>query len=483
MASILDNVSAELFLWITQYLNSRDLGSLRLVNRSFASKAIVGSFYHAIRARKIQLTRRSLERFYGVISSGSQLGRFVEEVTLVVIVCDTSTLENILRAGWIPRDVDLIDYDDPESGSIIVLGNEELGQFKKSIDEATEQAEQMQQDRELIGQLLCRIFSLVKKQAGVLHHLSLQVAVLEDSREPLKMPRDASRNARHPVLEAAARLFSSAMSSLQDLPIIALDIFNAIPESLLCSVPCDLLAQTSLSPQKLLRSLSISISDTLSASGTNVENDVNDTDTNRPLAKISRDEIFTGLSHLLEACPVLEELRISLYTTPDRPTAVLRQALSLIPRHMHELAKNVFHPRLRKLSLSGLVVDCHDLVAYLVKHRATLQSLELRYFKISQGTGKLTEVMECLQGFALLSSISLNSIYSEGSLCLFPGEKAQAHTTISGSYLGRDAILRTGDDVRKPLEYYDARRARGPVLDTPRTRAAYQLRRFEFGHW
>jgi hypothetical protein len=488
MGTNLDDLSAELFAWVAQYLDVQDLGNLRLLNRTFAPKAILGSYSQAIRVRRVQLTCKSLQTFANAISTDAVLGRFIEDVTLVGITCDSSTLEYQLEAGRMrnPKYDQFASVDDDGEAveledEFIVFDDEELDQMEAATDELAEQQGQIQRDQELIAQLLCRVFTLIAAQARVLKRLSLQVAVLEDPRKPPSLPRDAPRSALYPGLEVAARIFALTMSSLQGLPVLSLDIFDANPESLQCSVPCDLLARTNFKPQELLTSLSISILDTLSATTT-----FEDLKNARPnvdglIATATRDENFTGLSHFLKSCPVLEELRISHYVIPNRVDSVREVAQKSIPRQIFELAKTVHHPRLRSLSLGGLKADCRDLLIYLGKHRTTLESLELRESSISKGTGLINEIMELLQDFPRLQTIAFDSVHSDGSLCLYSGERERPNTRISGWYLGQSAIHRTGDDVRKLLEYWHRRGPRVPVIDNPMTRDHQNTYRLEFG--
>lgn len=97
----LDIVANEILDTILEYLKLDDIRNLRLVNKEIASKSIQGHFKYFIRKKHVDFTRSGLESFTQVTTEGRQLGRLMEDLTVVGVVNDVPCLEDIIQTRQI----------------------------------------------------------------------------------------------------------------------------------------------------------------------------------------------------------------------------------------------------------------------------------------------------------------------------------------------------------------------------------------------
>lgn len=97
----LDIVANEILDTILEYLKLDDIRNLRLVNKEIASKSIQGHFKYFIRKKHVDFTRSGLESFTQVATEGRQLGRLMEDLTVVGVVNDVPCLEDFIKTRQI----------------------------------------------------------------------------------------------------------------------------------------------------------------------------------------------------------------------------------------------------------------------------------------------------------------------------------------------------------------------------------------------
>jgi hypothetical protein len=158
-----------------------------------------------------------------------------------------------------------------------------------------------------------------------------------------------------------------------------------------------------------------------------------------------------GLSALLfVASSRLEELNVSFCSHNFDDCWWTQRRLRAIQSHKL-LCSNL--PLLRKLYLGGMAVKFGDLSAFLLRHNATLRSIEMSLLIIrDELLGSLLSLLtsEKLQ----LMELHLSDVYDRSSQhALFDGEPTQEFRRISGALHSRNNLHTWGKGTRQEVAY------------------------------
>jgi hypothetical protein len=236
--SNLESLPNELMEWVIRYCSSKDICSVRLVSRTLRHKVTQSTFGSFFRNIHLDVKKHTLESFAKF--ADSSLSRNIENLTIVGILYHFDTLEDLVETG---QKFDLVD-EDSNIREFRDCSSEEIAQAENDLEILQEQesdyAQLLTEERGV--SLIREAFSNMTAQGRPrLQSLSLEVAIHTDSASKKSWPCDCRYVNLDRILRAASDTFSMISSALSgtELRVEQMVIFNTIPESLVCSLPCN----------------------------------------------------------------------------------------------------------------------------------------------------------------------------------------------------------------------------------------------------
>jgi hypothetical protein len=489
----LDELPPELCAMVVDYLDLPSIRNLRLVSRALEHNATQDRFRSFFKFKHDDLDREGLEKF-GWMTCNSELGRLLEDLTLVGIVHDTAYLTKIVEAGVrVVKSRDAGEITAPELNAVTAEDVAKAAQDLDVLERRQAAYSEFHQSGRSATFLMEALQHIAKRNRSGLQKLTISTVIYEDDTVTRHSPSEvACWDWAH---EEAKRTFALAMTGILCSGIVlrSLDIFCAGSTSVGGGLPRDALTRFCGQNPRMydfsaLQRLAICISDEVlldlprgnrylagpshrDSSTTSVLERIfaqnlyaaealhRDPSSSSILEKLFAQDQMAGVHssahtfvNMLEACPSLEILIISTYRYkfPNECMNGLRNAA--LRRYMDYMARMKPMRLLRRVYLAGLRLKLEDLMQFVENHAATLRKFEMCCVNLDQGT--LKPLLSLLAGSKIsLDQIAFLDLFEGDRLVLFGPEERRKCTRIIGNWRDCNEIVRRGSDTRKRIPY------------------------------
>jgi hypothetical protein len=465
--------------------------SLRLTNRTLASKATQEHFKAHFRMKRLRLTEKHLQSFVE-ISVSRGLGNLLQDLTLVSPVYDFEELTLRLQTG--SRDV--TELNESSSTSLVpkLLGEDNSQQAKLDLEVLRQridaQLEFVRSERDI--ELLSQAFSNLAANRVSIHILQTEVEIHEDDATAPLRPLFAGRWSS--ISAAAENCTRTLFASLavSGLSIQSLDLFNS-HRMLRCSLPCNVLESVDYTSDKLVSMLDQLVNFSMRISGClriksstrkeasglphdlGQEEDYDSSSDEKSLQIANKMSSFDSLRSLLQNCSSLQTLDLAGFRLSHEDT----QAAQVQSRSIIQAVEGADLLCLQKLTLQGLTITEYQLLNML-QDLKTLWSLSLRFICLSEGSFK--RVLDYCTIEVAMKEVELESLY-ESRLIHFESPWATEWTTPWGQTTGKKGLKasykRTLDEAASHQIKY--RLATGRTPNSPGLQAWARDLRDRFG--
>jgi hypothetical protein len=449
----LEGLANEVFEEIVQYLDLQSILNLRLVNVTIANKASQPTFRSFLQTRYVNITKTSVERFVRSTTAANPFRHIMENIVVRGVGYYYYALRHCAEAGCL--------YDSENKESLYDYASleerRELQTTLESLKALQDDDQKFSKQKHSISLLNQGFLSLVGQSGRRMKKLAFEVILRHDDPTTACHLVDLpSAYFNRDCQIAGARAFRSTIEALQNckLEFAEVDIFHGLPASLWLGLSYENLAMPgnlTLCSHLLSSSaiLSITVLTTL-VEGMELPR-YDEIDDGIVEYYFTQEINHAGLSALLATCSSLETLKVSFSYGCSR--SYWTEYEIEFDQHAHELLGTRL-PLLREIYLGGVQVNFVDASAFLLRHSATLRSIELCV--VSLKDKPLSSLLSLLasENFEL-EDIRLSDMSDDKARrLLFDDESERSSTRISGLQSGRNTIHTWGEGTRQRILYY-----------------------------